>query len=98
MGDLQAINAALRLGDPAIPPVGAVLDLDGSVLWEVTRLVHTSRGCKVYLENTNGARMVETAAHILISGPWQGQVALLPADAPPFKDWERYHVQDNADR
>lgn len=89
MGDLKAINAALRLGDPAVPPVGTVLDLGGSALWEVTRLEECSLGVKVYVERVDGARTMSARAHIVISGPWHGQVALLPADAPPFTEWDR---------
>lgn len=86
--DLEAINAALVLGDEVCPPPGTVLSGDFGSIWKIISGVYGDEGGVLAVDvlvegNTEpfNISMVVPRADMVI--------ASIPEDAPPFSEWVR---------
>jgi hypothetical protein len=102
--NIAAINGALRLGDWAQPPLGAMVrTIDGGVLGEVVATMATGAGVKIVGSAVGTDDMllqflcpgdfilvdVDHSRRVIVRRYTPYVVELLPADCPPFDSWAR---------
>jgi len=94
--DIDAANAAIRLGDPVLPPVGTVLAVPPMAPSQVTRakVINVVVACDdshghAVARSIGAPRPVDTMAKIVRPGDGSYQVVSVPDDAPPFALWWR---------
>jgi hypothetical protein len=86
--DIDAINAALRLGDCPLPPIGAVVRNIGTDRCGRVCVIHCIYG------NVYAAKLVSNEFYFYwcIRKPMRAsfyEFVEIPEDAPPFGEWER---------
>jgi hypothetical protein len=84
--DLNAINAALRLGDKFVPPNGSVCRCMNCNAVEMTcevSIVHTTEDF-FYLRLDNNKYVYYNTCECVLEVIW------IPKDAPPFGEWVRW--------
>ena len=99
MHNLEAINAALRLGHKMIFPVGAVVTCyrrhsTAPCHTKILRVLYRSSRINRKLTLSYLTKRVEYVASsvptIIVQASHIIEVISVPDDAPPFETWERY--------
>jgi hypothetical protein len=85
--DIDAINAALRLGDKFVPPIGAVIRTVGADVCYRVCCAHRIYGDMYEVQlNSDGSTFY---LYIGTRGTVIYEYVEIPEDAPPFGEWER---------
>lgn len=93
--DLEAINAALRLGDWRVPPLGTAIQVWGHYS-EIDELYHVIGYLKQPYDSPNlnpnfrvsGCNEIGRITRYVYRSELY-QVLEVPKDSPPFDEWER---------
>jgi hypothetical protein len=88
--DLGAINAALILGDPFIPPNGSICKCINSIGLRVTCEVRLLR----FLGGEHYLRLDDTTDGLMcfVRLDCVREVIWIPEDSPPFGEWNRWKL------
>jgi hypothetical protein len=91
--ELAAINAALRLGDPAAPPPGTVLTWeDLPVVWVVEKIHFRRHYICVHIVRLKDMPRDVGRVSCCYDVPMDvvPTIVQVPGNAPPFDEWPRF--------